>query len=115
MSFPNPDDNRYIVHLNEYEHGLVENNFQMALEDQETMCSETAEHASEWYGSLWSAHSFSQLVLESLVLRTGKRPGPDRTTTNQDSDRQRPNSRSWSVLVLVFVFLSNGETDQRPV
>ena len=56
-----PDDDGYIVHLNKYEHGPVKNNFQMALEDQETMHSETAKHALEWYGLLWSAHSFSQL------------------------------------------------------
>ena len=33
-------------------------------------------------------HTLTQqkLVLESLVLRTSKRPGPDRTTTNQDHD-----------------------------
>ena len=55
----------------------------------------------------------SWLVLESPVLRTGKRLEPNWTTTNQDQDQQRPNSQS--LLVSVSVFLSSSKTDKRPV
>ena len=72
-----PDNDGYIIHLNKYEHGPVENNFQMALGDQETMCSEIAEHTLEWYGLLWSAHSFSQLSFGDHNL--GVRPLSDDT------------------------------------
>jgi hypothetical protein len=52
--FHDPDDDSYIVQLNE--HG--ETDFQAALEDQQATNREIAEHASEWYESLWNAPSW---------------------------------------------------------